>query len=90
MTLLVFLFLALACTDGKDSADAVGVLLGAQCEKDGTCPEGLEPVVYCGIGGEPCELCSCEITCGDDASSCPEGTSCTTIADGPGDVCREE
>jgi hypothetical protein len=31
---------------------------------------------------------SCEIACPTPASTCPQGQTCVTIADGPGRVCR--
>ncbi|MBX7083195.1 MAG: hypothetical protein K1X88_28570 [Nannocystaceae bacterium] len=53
-----------------------------------TCTEGRECVEYYGIAGPggP-KFSSCEWRC-NKGQSCPEGTTCTTIADGPGAVCR--
>ena len=63
--------------------------LGGACGADGTCPVG-SCVTYLGIGGaKGGELKSCEIKC-TDGTGCPEGTTCQTIADGPGQVCRAE
>lgn len=63
--------------------------LGAQCGEAGACEVG-ECAKYFGIAGPSGpEFSSCEISCADDAKTvCPEGTACTTIADGPGSVCR--
>ncbi len=64
--------------------------LNSDCEDD-TCPDGLTPVFYFGIAGEAGpEFCSCSIPCADDADVCPDGSSCQTIADGPGEVCVQE
>ncbi len=53
-----------------------------------TCAAGLECVKYYGIAGaRGPEFHSCEKRC-DAKSACPDGRSCTTIADGPGQVCR--
>ena len=65
--------------------------LAAQGEPcaDKSCAEGLECVRYYGIAGPSGpEFTSCEIRCADDGAACPEGQRCTTIADGPGQVCR--
>lgn len=75
---------------GSDGEGDTGVdleQLGQHCPDEG-CPEGLTRVVYCGIDGCTLrEFCSCEIPCEDDPDVCPEGTTCGTISDGPGDVC---
>jgi hypothetical protein len=61
--------------------------LGKPCV-DNQCPAGLTPVKYCGIAGcNNGEFCSCEIPCDKDPKICPAGTTCVTIADGPGQVC---
>ncbi len=62
-------------------------LLGTACV-DNACPDGLTALTYFGIAGPSGpEFCSCEIPCVDTADVCPTGTSCQTIADGPGEVC---
>jgi hypothetical protein len=63
--------------------------LGAQCGEAGACEVGTCAKYYGIAGPSGPEFSSCEIGCGGDAKSvCPEGTECTTIADGPGSVCR--
>ena len=62
----------------------------AQCKPctDGACPAPLACVEYYGIAGRNGPtFTSCEVRCSDGAT-CPDGQSCTTIADGPGQVCR--
>jgi hypothetical protein len=52
------------------------------CAKDLTC------VRFYGFAGPAGgELTSCEYPCGS-GEECPRGQSCTTIYDGPGQVCR--
>ena len=61
--------------------------LGSECAADGKCPVG-SCVTYFGIAGpKGGEFKSCEIKC-TEGTACPEGTTCQTIADGPGQVCR--
>jgi hypothetical protein len=64
---------------------------GTPCNAEGGCvasPEGLACVEYFGIAGpRGPKFTSCEIRCGADGK-CPDGQKCTTIADGPGQVCR--
>jgi hypothetical protein len=60
---------------------------GAKCDDTG-CGGGFTCVKYYGIAGaRGPEFRSCEIPC-SQKSKCPKGTTCTTIADGPGQVCR--
>lgn len=60
-----------------------------KCTADGKCAAGLTCKTYYGIAGpRGPKFTSCEIPCSGKASSCPKGQSCTTIADGPGQVCR--
>jgi hypothetical protein len=62
---------------------------GEKCEPDQGCASGLTCVSYYGIAGPSGpEFHSCEIPCGTEAATCPEGQTCITIADGPGQVCR--
>lgn len=68
------------------SADAAAAQ-GKPCT-DSACPEPLECVEYYGIAGpKGPKFTSCEVRCSDGAT-CPDGQACTTIADGPGQVCR--
>ncbi len=61
---------------------------GQPCPQ-GTCASGLTCVSYYGIAGpRGPKFTSCEIPCARDPGSCPEGQTCKTIADGPGQVCR--
>jgi hypothetical protein len=66
---------------------------GEPCDEDGKCARGLTCMKYRGVAGaRGPELSSCEIPCSGGGkgkkSKCPKGQSCTTVADGPGQVCR--
>lgn len=62
--------------------------LGEKCGADDACPAGQTCVSYLGIaGGNGPTFKSCEIKCAKE--TCPDGTACVTIADGPGQVCRK-
>ena len=51
------------------------------------CSEGLTCIEYYGFAGpQGPRFASCEIPCSSDAE-CPNTLHCTTIADGPGQVC---
>ena len=61
---------------------------GAPCDDRG-CGGDYKCVSYYGIAGpKGPEFKTCEISCATKGSKCPSGTKCTTIADGPGKVCR--
>ncbi len=67
-------------------ADALAAQ-GKPCA-EGACPAPLTCVEYYGIAGpRGPKFTSCEAPCRDGAT-CPGGQACTTIADGPGQVCR--
>ena len=60
---------------------------GQPCS-DGHCGPGLRCVEYYGIAGpRGPAFSSCEIPC-PGGKGCPAGQHCTTISDGPGQVCR--
>lgn len=68
---------------------------GAAEGGDGTCggeacAKPKECISYYGIAGpNGPKFQSCEIRCkGAGKGTCPDGTKCVTIADGPGSVCR--
>ena len=63
---------------------------GEPCDANGKCSRGLTCVRYRGVAGAAGpEFTSCEIRCGGGLKGhCPKGQTCTTIADGPGQVCR--
>jgi hypothetical protein len=62
--------------------------LGSECGEGDRCASGLTCVKYYGIAGPSGpEFKSCEVTCAEK-TTCPTGSSCVTIADGPGAVCR--
>jgi hypothetical protein len=63
---------------------------GASCDPQGGCGGGMTCITYYGVAGPKGPAFStCETPCpGDAAAPCPEGTTCRTIADGPGAVCR--
>jgi hypothetical protein len=61
---------------------------GTPCDAHGKCAKGLTCLKYYGIAGpRGPHFSSCEIPCGP-GGHCPAGQACTTIADGPGAVCR--
>ncbi len=63
--------------------------MGQKCGDGDACAGGLECVKYYGIGGpRGGQFTSCEIRCGKGKPACGDGLQCTTIADGPGQVCR--
>ena len=65
---------------------------GEPCDAHGKCAAHLTCVRYYGVAGAAGpQLTSCEIKCGEGVKGrCPKGQTCTTIADGPGQVCRPE
>jgi hypothetical protein len=66
---------------------ATGPKLGEPCAANDACGEG-SCVTYYGIAGpRGPAFKSCEMKC-DGKEGCPAGRTCTTIADGPGQVCR--
>jgi eight-cysteine-cluster-containing protein len=75
-------------TGGPDEpAGTVGT--GGKCGPDAPCAEGLTCVEYYGIAGAAGpKFASCERRCGKGEPPCPANTTCVTIADGPGQVCR--
>ena len=74
--------------DTTDDDTAARPGRGEPCP-DGACADDLECVTYYGIAGPSGPaFTSCETPCDKDPGACPDGTSCTTIADGPGQVCR--
>ncbi len=61
--------------------------LGEACGDGDACGEG-KCVTFYGIAGpRGPAFQQCEIKC-DAKAPCPDGRTCTTIADGPGQVCR--
>jgi len=77
-----------ACSGDDAPPDVDLTQLGAACDPGGQCSAGLSCLTYSGFGGM--ELHSCEIACGEDPGACPAGSTCVTISDGPGAVCRAE
>lgn len=62
---------------------------GVDCAGGKACAAGLSCTTYYGIAGpQGPSFHSCEIACGPDKPKCPGTTTCITIADGPGMVCR--
>jgi hypothetical protein len=92
MRILVLAFtLLVACATTGDAKPNKGgkAKQGQSCE--GGCAKGLTCIKYRGIAGaRGPELSSCEIRCGQKGLKCPKGQMCTTIADGPGQVCRPD
>jgi len=65
---------------GAPAGDACG---DAVCQAPQTC------VKYYGIAGPSGpQFESCEVVCTPGKTTCPAGTTCVTVADGPGNVCR--
>jgi hypothetical protein len=63
--------------------------LGQPCGDQDRCLAGAECKTYYGIAGPAGPAFkSCEIPCSSDGKACPTGTTCVTVADGPGSVCR--
>ena len=61
---------------------------GQKCGENDACESGTTCVKYYGIAGaKGPQFTSCEIKCSSN-KQCPSGQACTTIADGPGQVCR--
>ena len=59
------------------------------CCNGGLCADGLQCIEYYGFAGpRGPKFSSCEIPCSGKSNKCPKGHHCTTIADGPGAVCR--
>lgn len=76
-------------TDTPQPADKLPTQ-GQPCP-EGTCAEGMSCLGYYGIAGaQGPRFTSCEIPCAGDPQGCPDGQSCITIADGPGQVCRAQ
>ena len=62
---------------------------GEPCDANGKCARGLTCLRYYGVAGaRGPQLTSCEVPCPEGKHHCPKGQTCTTIADGPGQVCR--
>ena len=69
-------------------ASSGGPAQGQPCGDGGRCAKGLTCVEYYGIAGpRGPRMGSCEIRC-PGGKGCPAGQICTTISDGPGQVCR--
>lgn len=63
---------------------------GAMCGNK-TCDSGEKCIEYYGIAGPAGpKFRECGIPCHPQKGNCPEGMTCTTIADGPGPVCRRK
>ena len=82
---IIVLFLLACATTGVAKPKQ-----GEPCDAHGKCARGLSCVRYRGMAGAAGpELTSCEIKCGEGTKGhCPKHQTCTTIADGPGQVCR--
>jgi hypothetical protein len=73
---------------GGAGSSSGGLPVQAEPCPDGRCAAGLSCLKYYGFAGpRGGELTSCEIRCGG-GGACPGGQKCTTIADGPGQICR--
>lgn len=75
-------------TEPSTTQAAVAPAIGEKCGEGDACAAPATCVKYYGIAGaRGPEFKTCEVRCDDD-SACPTGRKCTTIADGPGRVCR--
>jgi hypothetical protein len=75
-------------TEPSTTQSATAPAIGEPCGEGDACAAPATCVKYYGIAGaRGPELASCEVRCDDD-TACPSGRKCTTIADGPGRVCR--
>ena len=73
--------------DGGGAPSGGGPKLHAKCGPGDSCGEGT-CVTYYGIAGpRGPQFKTCEIKC-DKTTKCPTGTKCSTVADGPGQVCN--
>jgi hypothetical protein len=76
--------------EAQTTAAPEGPKNGVSCG-DKTCGDGEECISYYGIAGpRGPEFKECGIRCKQGAPNdgCADGKRCTTIADGPGPVCR--
>jgi hypothetical protein len=74
--------------DPEPTCPAPDASLNSTCPDNDECPAGLEPVTFYGVAGpQGPEFCWCSIRCADDPNVCPNATRCTTLADGPSDIC---
>ncbi|HEY0254774.1 MAG TPA: hypothetical protein VGC41_24780 [Kofleriaceae bacterium] len=65
-----------------------GPKVGGKCGPNDECEAPATCIKYYGIAGpRGPQFAQCEIKC-DKKSKCPDGKTCRTIADGPGQVCR--
>lgn len=75
-----------ATPTGGSAASGPGI--GEACGPDDRCAAGLTCLAYYGFAGpRGPQFKTCEIRCKDSAT-CPKGTVCVTVSDGPGQVCR--
>jgi len=73
----------LAAAESPPPSEPGGDCGGQVCEAPKQCIE------YYGIAGaKGPKMYSCDIPCKPGKGGCPDGMKCTTIADGPGPVCR--
>jgi len=73
--------------DAGGAPSSGGPKLHAKCGPGDACGEGT-CVSYYGIAGpRGPQFKTCEIKC-DKTTKCPTGTKCSTVADGPGQVCN--
>jgi uncharacterized protein YjbJ (UPF0337 family) len=65
--------------------------LGQPCGAGDQCVAGTTCKSYYGIAGPAGpEFKSCEVPCDRASKACPAGSTCVTVADGPGSVCRPQ
>lgn len=65
--------------------------LGQPCGAGDSCGGGATCQTYYGFAGPSGpSFKSCEIPCGPAGKACPAGTTCVTVSDGPGQVCRAQ
>jgi hypothetical protein len=71
-----------------DALEDLGPGIGEDCDPGDVCALGLTCLHYYSVAGpRGPEFATCEMHCKSDAS-CPGGSTCEVLADGPGQVCR--
>jgi hypothetical protein len=78
-----------APSGGGDAGGGEVSALGQPCGAGDRCGGGATCQTYYGFAGPSGpSFKSCEIPCGPAGKACPAGTTCVTVSDGPGQVCR--
>ncbi len=85
--LVIIAYLMIGCASEVDSDAGSDTEYPNPCDKV-HCDTPRTCVAYYGVlGTNGPQFTECVLPCMDDPNVCPEGTTCTTIYDGPGTVC---